>query len=70
MYRYHEGFARGRAPDAGALDHRLILIGSYIDSVSQAYPVSMTRLMKGLDEFLERDQYRALFGLAPRPRRP
>ena len=42
----------------------MILIGSYIDSVSQADPVSMTRLMKGLDEFLEHDQDRALFDLA------
>ena len=48
-----------RAPDAGALDRRLILLGSCIDSVSQADPVSMTQLMKGLDEFLERDQDRA-----------
>ena len=47
---------------------RLILIGSYIDSVSQADPASMTRLMKGLDEFLERDQDRALFDLVPRPK--
>ena len=54
-----------RTPDAGALDRRLILIGSYIDSVSQADPVSMARLMKGLDEFLERDQDRALFNLPP-----
>ena len=37
-----------------------------LDSVSQADPVSMTRLMKGLDEFLERDQDRALFNLPPR----
>ena len=41
-------------------------MGSYVDSVSQADPASMTRLMKGLDEFLERDQDRALFNLAPR----
>ena len=46
----------------------MILLGSYIDSVSQADPVFMTRLMKGLDEFLERDQDRALFDLAPRPK--
>ena len=52
-----------------ALDRRLILIGSYIDSVSQADPVSMARLMKGLDEFLERDQDRALFNLPPPPQR-
>ena len=57
-----------RAPDAGVLDHHLTLIGSYIDSVSQAEPVSMKRLMKGLDEFLKRDEDRALFGLAPRPK--
>ena len=47
---------------------RLILLGSYIDSVSQADPAAMTRLMKGLDAFLERDQDRALFDLAPRPK--
>ena len=41
-------------------------MGSYVDSVSQADPASMTRLMHGLDEFLERDQDRALFNLAPR----
>ena len=29
--------------------------------------VSMTKLMKSLDEFLERDQDRALFGLQPKP---
>ena len=40
---------------------RLILIGSYIDSVSQADPASMPRLMKGREEILERDQDRALF---------
>ena len=28
----------------------------------------MTRLIKGLDEFLERDQDRALFDLPPRPK--
>ena len=55
-----------RAPDADGLDRRLTLIGSYIDSVSQAEPVSMKRLMKGLDEFLERDQDRALFDLPPK----
>ena len=33
------------------------------DSVSQADPEAMTRLMKGLDKFLERDQDRALFNL-------
>ena len=38
----------------------------HIDSVSQADPGSMTRLKKGLDEFLERDQDRALFDLTPK----
>ena len=28
----------------------------------------MTRLMKGLDKFLELDQDRALFNLAPKPK--
>ena len=55
-----------RAPDVGALDRHLILLGCCIDGVSQADPVSMTQLMKGLDEFLERDQDRALFDLAPK----
>ena len=31
-------------------------------------PAAMTRLTKGLDDFLERDQDRALFDLAPRPK--
>ena len=43
---------------------RLILIGSYVESVGQTDTVSRKRLMKGLDEFLERDQDRALFDLA------
>ena len=45
---------------------RLILIGSYTDSVAQNDPVSMSRLMKGLDGFLERDRDRALFDLPPK----
>ena len=56
--------ARLSAADRKRRTRRLILIGSYIDRVSQADPVSMTRLRKGLDEFLERDQDRALFDLA------
>ena len=58
--------ARLSAADRKRRTRRLILLGSYIDSVSQADPASMTRLMKGLDEFLERDQDRALFDLAPK----
>ena len=45
---------------------RLILIGSYIDHVTQSDPHSLERLLKGLDEFLERDRDRELFDLAPR----
>ena len=55
--------ARLSAADRKRRTRRLILIGSYVDSVSQADPVSMTRLRKGLDEFLERDRDRALFDL-------
>ena len=58
--------ARVSTADRKRRTRRLILIGSYIDSVSQADPEAMTRLRKGLDAFLERDQDRALFDLAPR----
>ena len=60
--------ARVSAADRKRRTRRLILIGSYIDSVSQAEPVSRRRLLKGLDKFLERDQDRALFDLPPRPK--
>ena len=60
--------ARLSAADRKRRTRRLILIGSYVDSVSQADPETMTRLMKGLDEFLERDQDRALFDLPARPK--
>ena len=43
---------------------RLILIGSYIEHVTQTDPHSLDRLMKGLDSFLERDRDRELFDLA------
>ena len=46
---------------------RLILLGSYLDDIIQNDPVSMKRVSKGLDEFLERDRDRELFDLAPRP---
>ena len=58
--------ARLSSADRKRRTRRLILIGSYIDSVSQTDPEAMTRLMKGLDKFLERDQDRALFDLAPK----
>ena len=47
---------------------RLILLGSYLDDIIQNDPVSMKRVSKGLDEFLERDRDRALFDLLPRPK--
>ena len=58
--------ARLSTADRKRRTRRLILLGSYIDSVSQADPAAMTRLMKGLDAFLERDQDRAVFNLSPR----
>ena len=45
---------------------RLILIGSYMEHVTQADPDHKARLMKGLDGFLERDRDRELFDLAPK----
>ena len=44
---------------------RLILIGSYMEHVTQTDPDRKARLMKGLDGFLERD--RKLFDLPPKP---
>ena len=41
----------------------LILIGSYMEHVTQTDPDLKARLMKGLDGFLERDRDRELFGL-------
>ena len=40
------------------------------DSAAQNDPVSIARLRKGRDEFLERDQARALFDLPPRSLNP
>ena len=44
---------------------RLILMGSYLEHVTQADSDRKARLMKGLDVFLERDRDRELFELAP-----
>ena len=45
---------------------RLILMGSYLEHVTQAtIPTSEIRLIKGLDGFLERDRDRELFDLGP-----
>ena len=43
----------------------LILIGSYMEHVTQTDPDLKDRLMKGLDGFLERDRDRELFDLPP-----
>ena len=45
---------------------RLILIGSYMEHVTQDDPERKARLMKELDGFLERDRDRELFDLAPK----
>ena len=44
---------------------RLILLGSYLEHVTQDDPERKARLMKELDGFLERDRDRGLFGLPP-----
>ena len=45
---------------------RLILMGSYLEHVTKTDPHSLDRLMKGLDEFLDRDRDRELFDLPPK----
>ena len=45
----------------------MILLGSYLDDIIQNDPVSMKRVSRGLDEFLERDRDRELFDLPTRP---
>ena len=44
----------------------LILIGSYMEHVTQTDPDKRDSLMQGLDVFLERDRDRELFDLAPK----
>ena len=44
---------------------RLILMGSYLEHVTQDDPERKARLMKELDGFLERDRDRGLFDLPP-----
>ena len=46
---------------------RLILMGSYLERVTQNDPERKTRLMRELDGFLERDRDRKLFDLPPKP---
>ena len=57
--------ARLSAADRKRRTRRLILIGSYVDSVSQADQAAMTRLINGLDAFLTKPLDRALFDLPP-----
>ena len=45
---------------------RLILLGSYLEHVTQDDPQRKARLLKELDGFLERDRDRELFDLPPR----
>ena len=55
------------ADDRKRRTRRLILIGSYMEHVTQTDPDRKARLMKGLDSFLERKRDRELFDLAPKP---
>ena len=45
---------------------QLILMGSYMEHVINQDESAKARLMKNLDQFLERDRDRELFGLPPR----
>ena len=55
--------ARVSTSDRKRRTRRLILIGSYMEHVTQSDPDRKARLMKGLDSFLERERDRELFGL-------
>ena len=57
--------ARISARERTRRTRRLILIGSYMEHVTQADPDRKARLMKELDGFLERDRDRELFDLDP-----
>ena len=46
--------------------HRLVLLGSYLDHCMQTDTESESHVMKGLDEFLTRNQDRAVFNLQPK----
>ena len=47
---------------------RKILAGSWVLSIAEQDQTAAQRLRNGLDEFLERDYDRELFGLSPRPK--
>ena len=57
--------ARVSAADRWRRTRRLILMGSYLEHVTQDDPERKARLMKELDGFLERDRDRGLFDLPP-----
>ena len=63
-----EGRIRARisARERKRRTRRLILMGSYLEHVTQNDPERKARLMKELDGFLERDRDRELFALAPK----
>ena len=67
-----EGRIRARisARERKRRTRRLILIGSYMEHVTQADPERKARLMKGLDGFLERDRDRELFDLPSNQGKP
>ena len=46
---------------------RKILAGSWVISIAENDQAAAKRLRKGLDEFLERERDRELFGLSPLP---
>ena len=62
-----EGRIRARisARERKRRTRRLILMGSYLEHVTQDDPDQRDNLMKGLDGFLERDRDRELFDLPP-----
>ena len=57
--------ARISVRDRKRRTRRLILIGSYMEHVTQTDPDLKDRLMKGIDGFLKRDRDRELFDLRP-----
>ena len=62
--------ARISARERKRRTRRLILMGSYLEHVTQDDPDRKDHLMKELDGFLERDRDRELFDLAPKKTSP
>ena len=67
-----EGRIRARisARERKRRTRRLILMGSYLEHVTQDDPERKARLMKELDGFLERDRDRELFDLPSNQGKP